>query len=207
MSVTTVVSAVASIRQAIRLPVQTCFEGFLLFLFTFQHLPPAPCCPVRDSTPKMSLKSYFNVVKSAPLHSVPCQTRVKPSRLLLQFPVSLSACFPCLRKGWQIFKENKEKGKSFLFIDAWMTSSTDRKVRGAGREEHTQSECLCTCIMHTSLQSYVCRKTSTPHLPRYQHIVSPDKLEWVRACWFLTLQVSVTFLSELHVVSHQDKES
>lgn len=52
--------------------------------------------------------------------------------------------------------------------------------------------------------------TNAPHLPRYQNTVSPDKLEWVRACrgfFFLTLQVSVTFLSELHVVSHRDKES
>lgn len=40
---------------------------------------------------------------------------------------------------------------------------------------------------------------STPHLPRYQNSISPDKLECATACCFLTLQVSVTFLSELHV--------
>lgn len=91
-----------------------------------------------------------------------------------------------------------------------MTSSTDRKVRRAGREEHTHkasvyAHALCTrAFNHT----YAGRQahTSTPHHPRSQHTVSPDKLESVRACWFLTLQVSVTFLSELHVVSHQDKE-
>lgn len=90
-----------------------------------------------------------------------------------------------------------------------MTSTTDRKVQRAGREAQTPTECIC--IMHIYSINHTCAgrqaHKNAPHLPRYQHAASPDKLGCMRGCQFLTLQLSVTFLSELHVVSHGDKEN
>lgn len=144
------------------------------------------------------------------MHNVSCQICDKtPLDCCCSFSVSVSARFPCLRKAWQFLNRVKRK-KKFLFIDAWMTSWTDRKGTESRRRGTDTTECLCTCIMHIHFQSYVHRQeahTSAPHLPRYQNTISPDKLECERACRFLTLQVSVTFLSELHVVSHRDKET
>lgn len=86
----------------------------------------------------------------------------KRDRTLLDYCCSflppLRPIFPCLRKSWQISNRVKRK-KKFLFIDAWMTSWTDRKVQRAGREAQTPTE--CTCIMHIYFQSHMHRKTST----------------------------------------------
>lgn len=86
----------------------------------------------------------------------------------------------------------------------WQAELTGRYREPAERHRHQHALCTYT-FNHTCIGRQAHR--NAPHLPRYQNTASPDKLVCVRACQVLTLQVSVTFLSELHVVSHPDKES
>lgn len=109
--------------------------------------------------------------------------------------------FPLFEKSMTNFKQSKEKEKVSLHwcLNDKLNWQEGTESRQRGKDT---TECLCTCIMHVHFQSHVHRHdahASAPHLPRYQNTISPDKLECVRACRFLTLQVSVTFLSELHV--------
>lgn len=120
--------------------------------------------------------------------------------LLLQFSVSF-AHFSCLREAWQILNKSKEgeKVSPHWCLNDELHWQEDTESRHTGTDT---TECLCTCIMHIHFQWHVHRQEahmSTPHLPRYQNTISPDKLECVGAWRVLTLQVSVTFLSELHV--------
>lgn len=107
--------------------------------------------------------------------------------------------FSCSREAWQILNKSKEKEK---VSPHWcLTDKLYWQEDTASRQTGT-ARCLCTCIMHTHFQWHVHRQEahmSAPHLPRYQNTISPDKLECARAWQILTLQVSVTFLSELHV--------
>lgn len=84
--------------------------------------------------------------------------------------------------------------------------------RGAGRERHRHQLSVHALCTYTYTFNHTCtgrqaHEKGAPHLPRYQNSASPDKLACARACQVLTSHLSVTFLSELHVVSHRDKES
>lgn len=147
------------------------------------------------------------------MHSVSCQTCDKtPLDCCCSFLSPFLPISPVWEKAWQIFKQSKkERGKSFsLLMLEWQAELTGRCREPAERHRHRwvstymhYAHTLSITPAQTGRQAH----TGAPHLLRYQNTVSPDKLEWVRARRFLTLQVSVTFLSELHVVSHRDKET
>lgn len=117
--------------------------------------------------------------------------------------VFLSLCLPVRRLA--NFKQRGREEKKFLLYwclndkPSWRGGTERRRARA------DTADCPRACIMHTGGGH-----TPNPsHLPRYQNTVSPDKIGWVRAWrvfFFFTLQLSVTFLSKLHVVPYRDKE-
>lgn len=118
----------------------------------------------------------------------------------MPFPASFAHFHPSMKSMANI-KQSKEKEKVSLHWQLndklnWQ-EGTERWQREGPTQASVYAHALCTSTFtHVHRQE---AHMSTPHLPRYQNSISPDKLECARACCFLTLQVSVTFLSELHV--------